>query len=416
MDDLKSKCILVRDTGYFVSFAERLARDFGRVIYHNPAWKIGSPKSQQAQLGKNVADNIEVALDFWDVLSEADIVACPDIYEGDVTAYLRKMGMPVFGSGKGEELEIDRWYTKELLEDLGLPVPASKLIHGIDDLEAYLQDNEDCYVKFPRWRGDTETWHHIDMFMSQEWFNTLKKDLGPSGEMMQFVIEEPVGDIEVGFDGICMDGQFLPVASYGYEIKDAAHVARFLPYAQVPKPIRDINEKMAAQFESYQYRGLYSNDIRVDGKNFYLTDPCCRFASPVGELMLEGFTNYSDIIWGVANGEIVKPEIKYGYGAALTLFSESKGWIPVQIPDEHRNNVKLHYWSRFNDMDYITPITGAVSSVGVVIALADTLQSAIERVITVAKEVKMPGLTFDEAAFESAEEQIQNGRKVGINW
>ena len=64
MDDLSDKTILVRDTGYFVSFAERLARDFGKVLYHNPSWKTGSPKSQQAQLGKHVSDNIEVVLDF----------------------------------------------------------------------------------------------------------------------------------------------------------------------------------------------------------------------------------------------------------------------------------------------------------------------------------------------------------------
>ena len=416
---LSDKTILVRDTGYFVSFAERLAKDFGRVLYHNPSWKMGSPKSQQAQLGKNVAENIEVDLDFWDGIlkREVDIVACPDIYEGDLTKYLRSIGMPVFGSGEGEELEIDRWHTKELLDELKLPVAPANLVHGIDELEAFLRENDECYVKFPRWRGDTETWHHIDWFMSEPWFDALKKDLGPSGADMEFVVEQPVGDIEVGFDGIIMDGEFLPICSYGYEIKDAAHVAKFVPYKEVPEPIRKINEKLAPEFEKYQYRGLYSNDIRVEGRDFYLTDPCCRFASPVGELMLEAFKNYSEIVWGVANGEVVVPACDVKYGAALNLFSEMKGgWLPILIPEAYERNVKVHYWSRFKDTDYVTPIVGASNTVAVIIALDNNLGNAMDKCLEIAEAVKMPNIGWDEAAFEHAEEQIGKGRKSGITW
>ena len=420
MDDLSDKTILVRDTGYFVSFAERLARDFGKVLYHNPSWKMGSPKSQQAQLGKNVAENIEVDLDFWDAIDkgEVDIVACPDIYEGDITVDLRERGIPVFGCGEGEELEIDRWMTKELLDELGLPVAPSNLVQGIDELGEFLEDNDECYVKFPRWRGDTETWHHIDMFMSQPWFDALKEDLGPSGEEMEFIIEQPVGDIEVGFDGFIMDGHFLPFTSYGYEIKDAAHVSKFVPYDELPEPIKKINQALAPKFEQYQYRGLYSNDIRVEGRDFYLTDPCCRFASPVGELMLEAFQNYSEIVWGTANGEIVDPVCKIKYGAALNLFSDNPPgkWLAIKIPEEYKSNVKIHYWSRFKDLDWVTPIVGATNVVAVIVALDNSLDKAMEKCLKIAKEIQMPKIGYDEAAFEHAEEQIAKGRKVGINW
>lgn len=411
-----SKTILVRDTGYFVTFAERLARDFKKVYYHNPAWKMGSPKSQQGMLGEGVAENLEVALDFWSVLHECDMVACPDIYEGDITAELRKQGIPVFGCGKAEELEIDRWYCKELLEDLGLPVGPSNLITGVDELEEFLENNEDCYVKRPRWRGDCETWHHVDMFMSQEWFNGVKKDLGPSGDEAEFVIEQPIGKIEVGFDGIIMDGKVLPFASYGYEIKDAAHAAKFVPYDQIPKPIRNINDKMAPEFEEYQYRGLYSNDIRIKDGKFYLTDPCCRFASPVGELMLEAFENYSDIVWSVANGQVIKPICKNTFGAALNLFSETKGWLPIKVPPEYKKNVKIHYWSRFQGVDYCTPIVGAANVVAVIVALSNNLKTAQKTTLEIAEKIKMPGIVYDEAAFEHADEQIAKGRAAGIAW
>lgn len=416
---LKDKTLLVRDTGYFASFAERCARDFGRVIYHNPAWKIGVPKSQAAQMAHELADNIEIALEFWEAVKEADIVACPDIYEGDVQEHLREIGMPVLGSGKGEELEIDRWETKLLLEELGLNVAPSELIEGVDALGTFLEDADECFVKLPRWRGNSETWRHINWFMSQDWFNTLKRELGPSGETMEFVIESPVGDVEAGFDGIIVDGTVLPVCSYGYEIKDAAHVAKFVPYNLCPKPLRAINDAMMPTFEKYQYRGLYSNDVRLaDDKKAYLTDPCCRMASPVGELLEEAFENFGEIVWAVAHGEVIQPKIKHTFGAAINLFTEDalRGWVPVMIPKEYRDNVKLHYHSRFDGNDYITPATSGITSVGVIVATGDSLTKVIDKVLEIAKDVQIPGISYDEAAFDSAEKQIEEGRKLGIPW
>lgn len=420
MSDLSKLTVCVRDTGYFTSFAERLSRDFGTVLYHNPSWKIGSPKSQPGQMGKGLADNLEIALDFWDAVKKSDMVAIPDIYDGDTQVQLRELGIPVFGSGEGEDLEIDRWETKLLLEELGLNVPASELIEGVDALETYLQEHDDLWIKRPRWRGDFETWHHSTMFMSQQWFDKLKKDLGPSGEKAEFIVEADVKGVEIGFDGLIVDGSIPDVVSYGYEIKDAAHVGRFRPYSEFPEAIQKINAAMMPEFAKYEYRGLYSNEIRIAEKDekAYMIDPTCRFASPAGELLCEGFTNFSEVIWAAANGEILTPEIKYGYGAAVNLYSENalSGWLPVQIPEEYRTQIKLHYHSRFDEVDYVTPPTHPISLVGVVVAMAPTLGEAISEVLEIAGEVQMPGKSIDEAAFDTAEEVIEEGEKLGINW
>jgi hypothetical protein len=419
MSEVSSKTVLIRDTGYFASLAERLSRDFQKVLYHNPAWKVDTPKSQPSQMAHEIAPNIEIALDFWEAVKDADIVVFPDICDGDMQEHLRGMDIPVFGSGKGELLELDRWATKELLEELGLNVASSELLESVDELGEYLEKHKDIWVKRPRWRGDIETWHHIDMFMSQQWFDRLKKNLGPSGSEAQFIIESPIPGIEVGFDGFIVNGKSLPVASYGYEIKDQAHVAKFVQYDKMPDPIRTINDSLSETFASYQYQGLYSNDIRISKqRKSYLTDPCCRFASPVGELMLEAFVNYSDLVWAVAHGKSLEPEIDSMFGAALNIFSEEtlQGWVPVIIPDEYRRNVKLHYWSNFDGQDYVTPATTPISLLGVIVANEKTLEQSIDKVLEIAKEIKIPGITFNEGAFEHAEDQIEQGRRLGIPW
>jgi hypothetical protein len=40
----------------------------------------------------------------------------------------------------------------------------------------------------------------------------------------------------------------------------------------------------------------------------------------------------------------------------------------------------------------------------------------MEKCLKIAKEIQMPKIGYDEAAFEHAEEQIAKGRKSGLSW
>src|SRR5260370_15468822 len=100
MEDLQSKTALCYDHGTFVELAARLARDFGRVLYFQP-WQSAFPCMKDCAIGLGVPD-VERVYNFWDVVDKVDIFVFPDVWDGDLQAYLRGQGKPVLGAGKAD--------------------------------------------------------------------------------------------------------------------------------------------------------------------------------------------------------------------------------------------------------------------------------------------------------------------------
>ena len=202
-NDLKSKCIFVVDYGLFASWALKLTEYFGRVLYFCP-WKAGFPKSQQFSIGTGL-EGVERVTNFWDHIEEADIFFFPDVYDGDLQEHLRDLGYPVWGSGKGEELELLRWQTKMFLKkDLHLPVQPVERIIGITDLREFLLENENKYVKISLLRGDFETFHHTTYNLSEPILDDIESKLGPYKFQKEFIVEDAIDEaIEVGYDQGC---------------------------------------------------------------------------------------------------------------------------------------------------------------------------------------------------------------------
>ena len=118
--NLSTKSILIYDNGTFTSVAERLARDFGKVYYYSP-WKGGFPQKKFTLMGDGLK-GVERVNDFWDYVDSADICFFPDVIDGDIQVHLDSLDKKVFGSRKGEDLELDRVGMKETMKDLKLPL------------------------------------------------------------------------------------------------------------------------------------------------------------------------------------------------------------------------------------------------------------------------------------------------------
>ena len=61
------------------------------------------------------------------------MIAFFDTNYGDLAHYLRKHGYRVFGSGKGEDIELDKIGFLDILEKLQLPIAKTYLAEGVDD-------------------------------------------------------------------------------------------------------------------------------------------------------------------------------------------------------------------------------------------------------------------------------------------
>ena len=419
MSDLGDKTIFVRDYGLFASWCQTLARDFGRVLYYCP-FKSAFPRSQQFVIGTGL-ENVERVTNFWDHYKEADIFFFPDVYDGDLQVHLQELGYPVWGSGKAEELELMRWQTKMFLKkDLNLPVQPVEQIIGMDDLREFLMENDNKYVKISMLRGDFETFHHTTYNLTEPILNDIEQKIGPYRDKKEFIVEDAIDDaVEVGFDGFTIDGEFPDPSLFGYEIKDVAYVGVVRPYAKLPEPVKEVNRKLAPVFAAYQYRGFWSSEIRAgkDGKP-YLTDPCCRAGSPPSELYQEMFSNWGQIIWSGAHGQIVAPIPVAKYGIEVLIHSDwaDQHWQAVYVDPDVRRWVKLRNLCQIGETLYVAPQTVGLPEIGAVVATDDSLLGAIKKVKSYCEKITGFRIDTNLGQVTKAIDTIKEGERHGIRF
>lgn len=416
--DLSSKVACVLDQGLFFHIAEKIAEDFGTVYYWSP-WANAFPKSRVASVGSGF-ENVTRITDYWPHFHEIDVWIVPDVYCGGFQQYLRSIGKRVFGGGMGEELELDRIRAKETLRELGLPVAPYREIIGLDSLTEYLQKNEDKWIKTSRWRGDFETFHHENFDITEVKLKKIAHDLGPIAESYRFVVEDPIEPaIEIGFDGICVDGQYNDPSLFGLEIKDLGFVGKIKPYADLPEAIKWVNEKLRPFMEQHQYRGFFSSELRIKPNGTpYLIDPCCRCASPPGELYCEMYDNLAEMIWYASEGIIIPPKPKATYGVEVMLHSQwaDKEWMPVFVDEDIQSMVKLRNRARFGGRDYSVPLDYNLPEFGAVIGMENTLQGAIDNAMENCELVTGIDVVPKCESIDKALEEIDKLEKLGINF
>lgn len=444
--DLKSKTCLFIDNGLFVHWAVRLAEQFGEVWYHSPY--VGAfPKSNAVLIGDGL-EGIQRIIDFDDYEDKADIVVFPDVGYGPLQERMVRDGRRVWGSRRGEDLELDRWKTKEYFKSLGMPVAETHLVIGMDQLRRFLQEMDGhWWIKTSRYRGDFETFESEDYDDVKPRLDQIESELGRKADIYPFIVEKNIeAIIEIGFDGFVIDGQFPEVAFFGREEKDLGLVGRCMNYEDFPEPVRWVNSKLAPYFKEQQYRGLFSSEIRnteecvtdsepehfedcpviwnegemVPGTSLYgyFTDPCTRMASPPGELYCEWCDNWGEIVYAGADGELVTPHSIAEYGVEIMLHSAFADghWQPVRFPESIRRWIKLRNHCRIKDVDYAVPQSVGLPEIGAAIGISDSLLEASKLALEHAYAVKGYFLEAKTDALSKTIAELNNAQEQGISF
>lgn len=407
MNNFSNKVCCLVDNGLFCELAVTLSKRFGKVLYYTP-WEQSFPKSNDILVGEGLPGVTKIN-SIWPVLDDIDLFVFPDIYHGPLQVYLHKLGKRVWGGRLGENLEILRGLSKRWLKEAGLEVGPWRQIRGLDKLREHLKDNEDVYVKIPRTRGDMETFHAPDYRLIEPRLDEIEHTLGAKKHIQEFIIETPINPaIEVGYDGYVIDGKFPQTALYGVESKDAAYIGQVVPYDKLPEGVKTVNRGLSGLFRDWTYRGFFSSEIRVKGDKPYLIDPCCRMASPPGELYQYMITNLADILWHGAMGELVEPEFREQWGAQLVMRSSwaEHNWMAVDFPPSIRENVKISYLTRINSRYYFIPQPVQMAEFGSVVATGSTPDEAIKNVKKVAEKIEGYGIKFNYQALDEAREDM----------
>jgi hypothetical protein len=404
---LKDKIACVVDNGLFAELAVTLAKSF-KHVYYLGSWVTAFPRSNALTVGEGLP-NVTRINDIWSVLEDTDLFVFPDIYHGPLQKYLRGLGKLVWGSGLAESLEYKRGQSKQWLTDIGLPVGEHRVIRGLKDLRSYLQRHEGVYVKSTV-RGDMETFRADNYSLIETRLDELEHVLGAKKFDYEFVVEEPIEvAAEVGYDGFTIDGQWPRSSLFGVEAKDTGYVGKVLSYSAMPRQLAYVNDKLSGLFEELNYRGFWSSEVRIakDG-TAYLIDPCCRLASPPGELCLYLIENLAEIIWAGADGELIEPEFRYPYAAQVVLKSDwaQYGWQPLEFPDELREHIKIHYLTVKNGRHYFVPQQIPIPEIGAVVAGGDSQDEAIARCLEIAEQVKGYDVKFEASALEKAADDL----------
>lgn len=415
--NLKNKHALVYDLGLFTENALRLVRDFGSVKYFCP-WAEAFPEPFKLKVGEGL-DGMERVSTFWDEVDDADMIFVPDITCGDITEYLKRHDYPVAGAGAAEKMELDRWYGRKVQAKSDLPVQETHRVKGITALVDFCREHKDFYIKVDNsFRGISESFKHHDFKSSETRIDYIAYKVGPYKDDVVFVCEELLAGVEPGYDAITFDGEQLFPAMGGYERKGSGYLCRtYRSEAEFPEAYKAVHAGLAPEFERCKTRFFYSTEIKI-GKDRapYLIDPTIRLAAPgVAAIQCELITNYSEVVYGLATGEKIAPEMSHKYAAAVSMESTeaAKTFVNITFPSQMRQWVKLRMAVKHKADYYSVP---PFDSLGAVIALGETIREAVDTVKERAKQVEAISLDIDLGGLDELMNDIQEGKRYGIQF
>lgn len=421
MIDLRTKKAMVVDRGgMFVSWAQRLARDFGEVHYHNPAWKKLDPKTRELLIGYGLP-GVEMVKNFWKKAHEIDLFIFTANLDGDLQDELVRQGKRVWGVRGAEDLELYRAEAKREMMEQGMPMNKFWVVHGIKELRECLKEHPNTHVKVPLVRGDTETFSAPSLAQVEPKLFELQHELDASGEILEFVIEENIPDaLEIGYDGWYIAGGGFPViAMNGIEVKDKCYGGVILPYGDLDPNVLFVNKKLAPLLDRYGCRGFLSTEIRVGADEIPIPiDLTLRCPSPPSESEQEWIANWGLIMWHGAEGTMVRPEPVAKYAVQACIYSDfaDDNWLPVTFSEELAPWVKLFFHSKINGKDRVMPQTCEFNEVGWVVGIGDTMDEAIAACQEHAEALDGYRLEVKTDAIQNLLDEIKKGEELGVQF
>ena len=415
----KDKTVMVIAHGLFAHVAERLTRDFGRVLLYVPWNSWFGPTMNMGSVGVGIKGVEKVDSIFCKEMNEVDLFVFTDIYFAAEQVYLESIGKRVWGCRNGEELELYRDVCKEIMEEKGLPVNKWKKLVGIKALREHLKAHENQFVKFDKWRGNFETFKSESYELSEVKIDEIAHQLGAFQHAAEFIVEDEIPDcVEIGIDIFTIDGEYPKKTAVGIEAKDAGYVCEFMDWDKIPEPIRRWHEVMAPIFAEYGYRGWTGNEVRItkDGHEPFMIDATCRQPCPPGELLTEYYTNYADILWFGADGVIVQPIAAAKFGVEVIMKST---WAednsqPVEFDPKFADQIKLFNCCEIDGKRWVIPQEDRNELMGAVIGWGDTMEEAVAHMKKAADTVKGFGITIPSGALDKVQEAMQELADAGL--
>jgi len=414
MKDVSQVVACFVDTGLFLPVARRLARDYKRVLFHRPN-NEGFPTVNNCMIGDGF-DDIERVDDFWEATKEADLFIFSDINFSDMQLELERRGKIVWGSRKGDELEIYREYFHKTLARLGLDVPKFKKVVGLNKLREHLKSRDNLFIKISRYRGSMETFHWRSWSLDEGFLDVLAVRFGPAKELIPFLVFEPIEtNLEIGADTYSIDGQWPSLMLHGIEKKDSGYFSAVTKREDMPDELMHILEAFSPELKKCRYRNEFSTEVRVTDNEAFFTDPTCRGGLPSTASQLEMWGNIAEIIWHGAHGEMVEPEPTGKFSAEVVLKSGAgdSEWASVEVPKEWSEAAKLANCCLIDGRHCFPPNECMGDIIGWLVAIGDSPKETLDKIKELA-EAAPDGVTADVSPLVDIFKEIETAEADDI--
>lgn len=415
MKELSDITICVIDRGTFFPVAVRLAREVKKVYYYRPNGE-SFETAWTDSIGHNYP-NVEAVRAFLPIKNEIDVFVFPDCRDWDLQLDLESQGFAVWGSRRGEDLENMRGLWIETALEIGLPMPKTEVIRGLEALRVYLYEHRDetKFVKISRYRGDMETWKASDWLVTRNKLDSLAaKWQGLQNLIVFYVQDELDTTIEGGADSYFV-GDFPDEMILGYEKKDMGYFGAVMERKKMPPLIWQPSELLAPVLKRFDYCNFLSSEIRVVDDKSYWLDPCCRCPSPAGEEQLEMFLNFAEIVVNGAHGLLVQPKWAARYCGELVISWTGKRDSEkiLKIPEELRQWVKPYGCAYVDDAFRFSPEHDA-DCLGCVVGVGDTPEEMIDHLKEIREELSSQSVDMQLEPLRDLIEEIEEAREMGI--
>ena len=264
---------------------------------------------------------------------------------------------------------------------MGLNVPKFEVLIGLEALREHLREVEDVYIKVSRWRGDFETMHWRSWAMDNGWLDMEAVNFGPLQNTIHFLVFEAIDtDLEIGGDNFCVDGSWPDLMLCGTEAKDKTFFGSVMKRSDTPEQLQEIMDALSTEFGHVRYRNQFSMEVRVVGDASYFIDPTCRGGMPSSASQYKLWSNWPEIVWAGANGELLDPEpsAMFSIECQITCKAERDTWTTVEIPEELVDHCNFSYCG-FIDGCYVFPPDDIHhGELGWLIATGDTPEETLE--------------------------------------
>lgn len=411
----------VVDYGSFIAVADKLSETMATVYYYSPyEQEFQNVRDCVKGDGLEKVKRLDDPLD-PDVLKTIDLFVFPDIGFTGLQKHLRDIGKAVWGSMGATDLELYRDFFMGILKKVNLPIIHYEEITGLTNLAKYLKENDHKWVKINRFRANMETWHHLDYKHSLRTLDSLAVILGGTKEHVIFLVQDDIkSDLEVGYDGWCIDGKFPSASFQGYEKKNELYLGSALANEALPEEIAMVNEAMAPILANYGYRNWWATEIRISDGIPYFIDPTARMPGQTGEHQLETLTNLSEVVWQGANGILIKPEFAWKFAAEATLHYEQQSkdigngeeWKTLHFPKAALPWIKLYHYCILDGVYHFPP--HHTDEVGVIIGGGDTIEAAIKHLVKHLELLKGLPLHANAVGFASLIATVKEAEEQGV--